>query len=62
MHVINFTKLPPFSACNIENMREPGNEAINLNLSIVYTMSCRISNFVSGGAVGETTMYSERDV
>ena len=21
-HVINFTRLPPFSACNIENLRE----------------------------------------
>ena len=26
-HVINFTRLPPFSACNIEKLREPGNEA-----------------------------------
>jgi hypothetical protein len=25
--VINFTRLPPFSACNIENMRETGDEA-----------------------------------
>jgi hypothetical protein len=30
MHEINFTRLPPFSVCNnanIENMREPGDEA-----------------------------------
>ena len=26
-HVINFTRLPPFSACNIENTRETGDEA-----------------------------------
>ena len=55
MHVINFTKLPPFSACNIENTREPGNEAINLTLSMGYTMSCRISYsylFRGGGEVG----------
>ena len=53
MHVINFTKLPPFSACNIENTRELGNEAINLTLSMGYTMSCRISSsylFRGGGA------------
>ena len=49
MHMINFTKLPPFSACNIENTREPGNEAINLTLSMGYTMSCRISYFGGGG-------------
>ena len=26
-HVINFTRLPRFSACNIEKLREPGDEA-----------------------------------
>jgi hypothetical protein len=26
-HMINFTRLPPFSACNIENTRETGDEA-----------------------------------
>ena len=61
MHVINFTKLPPFSACNIENTREPGNEAIYL-----WATQCHVGFLIviclGGGAVGETTMYGERDV
>ena len=29
-HVINFTRLSSFSACNTKNIREPGDEATNL--------------------------------
>ena len=39
-HVMNFTKLPPFSACNIENLRELGKENNQLVHSLRVCMQC----------------------
>ena len=52
MHVINFTKLPPFSACNIENTREPGNEAINLWATQCHVGFLIVIYFGGGGGSG----------
>ena len=55
-HVMNFTRLPHFSACNIEKLREPGDEAtIAVLLSPKYQVLngtlphvlCMVPNFLS---------------
>ena len=41
MHVINFARLPRFSACNTEKLREPGDEArLHSLLTIKHSIAC----------------------
>ena len=49
-HVINFTRLPRFSACNIEKRREPGDKAIPVTCT-------RPSPSLRVGSGNETKIY-----
>ena len=67
-HVINFTRLPPFSACNIENMRETGDEASGRSQLLIGGVSLYhhnkviniIANLCVWGGGGDLMAYTSQ--